>query len=153
MQSNNRFLELRDVSLTSDDSFVKKSKALKNICLLFPHLGFFFVTGRNNSGKSILLSVLAGLNKSRKTIASLVLSGAGMNDLRLIFIIENAVLCLLSFLLSIPFIMLVSSYFNRMYFCQYFIFDFMDLLLLFISILCMSAVSLLIFVFRKKAKH
>lgn len=62
MQSYNRFLELRGVSLCSKDS---SDCILKDVELSFPHSGFFFIKGKNNSGKSALLSVLAGSDKPR----------------------------------------------------------------------------------------
>lgn len=60
MKSYNRFMELRGVSICSKNS---SDCILKDVDLSFPHSGMFFIKGKNNSGKSSLLSVLAGLSK------------------------------------------------------------------------------------------
>lgn len=59
MKSNTEFLELKNISKQAEDSSV----ILKDINLSFPHSGLFFLYGKSNSGKSTLLSILAGLNR------------------------------------------------------------------------------------------
>ena len=136
--------------INSPVSSVIQSVYVRKFCM--EHVLFLVVTGLFIILDAFLLIkwMHASLNKNRKTIASIILSGAGMNDLRMICIIENIMLCLFSFLLSIPFIILICGCLNRMCFCQYFVFDFMNLVLLLFSVLCVSIASLFILCFQKK---
>lgn len=87
--------------------------------------------------------IYAGLNKKKKTITSLISLGARMRDLRLICLVESSLLCLVSFLLSIPFVVLVCNHVNALYFCNCVTFGFLAFLILFVFAILVLTLSLL----------